>query len=218
MTPAVVVMARAPEPGVVIRGLEPLLGPDGCAMLQARLLARAARVAAEAAPGAAFAAVDPPGSVDLLPDLVGDGVTLFGQAPGGPAERRAAACAYAFERAGGPVVILSPDVPAASARHVAAALAVLEDGRDAAIGPTLDGGCYAIAVARPLPELFARPPDAPKDEGLLGLTLRAARGAGLRVGLIEPARELATPDDARALLEDGSLPEEIAALVRHAAA
>lgn len=218
MTPAVLVMARAPEPGVVKRRLEPLLGPDGCAMLQARLVARAARVATEAAPGAAFVSVDPPRAVDLLPDLVGDGVTLFGQPPGDAGERRAAACAYVFERVGGPVVLLSPDVPAASARHVAAALAVLEDGRDAAIGPTLDGGCYAIAVARPLPELFARSPGAPEDEGLLGLTLAAARTAGLRVGLIEPARELATPEDARVLLEDGALPEEIAALVRHAAA
>ena len=41
--PAALVMARAPRAGEVKTRLEPLLGPEGCARLQAELLARAAR-------------------------------------------------------------------------------------------------------------------------------------------------------------------------------
>ena len=91
---------------------------------------------------------------------------------------------------------------------------MLADGRDAAIGPALDGSWYLIALARPLPELFALPAEAWGGDRVLGLTLRAARAAGVRTGLIEPARALDTPADAQALLEEGDLPVEVADLLR----
>src|SRR2546429_473978 len=56
MGPAALVMAKAARAGEVKTRLEPLLGPEGCARLQGLLLARAARWAAEVAPGAAFVA------------------------------------------------------------------------------------------------------------------------------------------------------------------
>jgi uncharacterized protein len=214
VTTAALVMAKAARPGLVKTRLEPLLGPDGCAMLQARLTARAARLAVEAAPGAAYVAVDPPDQAELLGDLLGVGVERFGQAGTSIGERMTAACAHVFARAGGPVVVTDSDTPALSARHYEHAHELLAGGRDAAIGPALDGGYYLIALARELPELFALPPAAWGGQELLGLTLRAARSAGLRVGLIEPARHLDTPDDARALLEEGELPEDVAELLR----
>jgi hypothetical protein len=48
---------------------------------------------------------------------------------------------------------------------------------------------------------------------VLGRTLRAARSAGVDVGLIEPARDLDTPADAAALLAEGGLPADVAALL-----
>jgi uncharacterized protein len=214
VSPAALVMAKAPQPGRVKTRLESLLGPDGCAMLQGRLLAHAARVAAAAAPGAAFMAVDPPDTVELLGDLAGPGIELFGQRGRQLGERLADATEQVFERADGPLVVIGADAPAVEARHFEAAVAVLGSGRDAAIGPALDGGYYLIALARPLPQLFAIPADAWGGEEVLGLTLAAARAAGLRVGLIEPARDLDTPGDASALLDEGGLPEEIASLLR----
>ena len=207
-------MARAAQPGLVKTRLEPLLGPDGCALLQAQLTARAARLAAEVAPGAAYVAVDPPDAVELLTGLLGEGVELFGQVGGGLGERLAAAAEHVFDRAGGPLAVIGTDAPTIGRRQFDAALAVLGEGRDVAIGPALDGGYYLIALARPLPELFAIPASAWGGDQVLGLTLRAARDAGLRVGLIEPARDLDTPEDAEALLEDGDLPDEVAELIR----
>ena len=208
-------MARAPQPGRVKTRLEPLLGPDGCAMLQARLTARAARLAAKAAPGAAYVAVEPPDAAELMGDLVGDGVELFGQSGGTLGERLADATEQVFERSPGrEVVVIGTDAPAIGTRHFGSALAVLASGRDAALGPALDGGYYLIALARPLPQLFAIDASAWGGEEVLGLTLRAARAAELRVGLIEPARDLDTPGDAQALLEGGDLPEDIASLLR----
>jgi rSAM/selenodomain-associated transferase 1 len=211
---AALVMAKAPRPGEVKTRLEPLLGPDGCAVLQARLLARAASVAARSSPGAAWMAVDPPDAAELLGDLAGDGVRLFGQSGGHLGERLSAATTHVFRRHDGPVVVVGTDSPTIRSGHFQAARETLWAGNDVAIGPALDGGYYLIAMVRPLPELFALPPGAWGGERVLGLTLRAARAAGLKVGLIEPARDLDTPDDAAQLLASGELPEEVAELLR----
>jgi glycosyltransferase A (GT-A) superfamily protein (DUF2064 family) len=159
-------------------------------------------------------AVDPPDAAEHLGDLVGPGVELLGQAGEQLGERLADATERVLEMADGPLVVTGVDAPTIGAVHFQHAIAVLEGGRDVAIGPALDGGYYLIALARPLPQLFAIPADAWGGDEVLGLTLRAARAAGLRVGLIEPARDLDTPGDATALLEEGGLPEDVAALLR----
>jgi glycosyltransferase A (GT-A) superfamily protein (DUF2064 family) len=209
---AALVMAEAPRPGVKPE-LEPLLGPDGCASLQARLLARAARLAAEASPGAAFVAVDPPESAELLGDLVGDGVELLGQDGRDPGDRLATAVSLVQARSDGPLVAFGADAPTLGHPHLQAAREVLWSGRDVALGPTLDGGYYLIALARPAPGLFDLPPAAWGGDRVLGLTMRAARAAGLSVGLIEPVRRLQTQDDAAQLMGEGTLPDEVGALL-----
>jgi glycosyltransferase A (GT-A) superfamily protein (DUF2064 family) len=209
---AALVMAEAPRPGVKPE-LQPLLGPDGCAVLQARLVARAARLAAAASPGAAFAAIDPPEDAELLGDLVGDGVTLLGQDGRDPGERIAAAVSFVQARSDGPVVAFGADAPTLGPEQLQAAREVLWSGRDVAIGPALDGGYHLIALARPAPGIFDLPPAAWGGDRVLGLTLRAVRAAGLTVELLEPVRRLRTPEDAAALRKDGALPPEVAALL-----
>jgi glycosyltransferase A (GT-A) superfamily protein (DUF2064 family) len=213
---AALVVAEAPRPGVKPE-LEPLLGPDGCAILQARLVARAARLAAEASPGAAFVAVDPPESAELLGDLVGDDVELLGQDGRDPGDRLATAVSLVQARSDGPVVVFGADAPTIGSGHLQAAREVLWSGRDVALGPTLDGGYYLIALARPAPDLFQLPPAAWGGDRVLGLTMRAAKNAELSVELIEPVRRLRTPDDAAQLLAEGALPEELAELLPVAA-
>jgi glycosyltransferase A (GT-A) superfamily protein (DUF2064 family) len=211
---AALVMATAPQPGRALPGLEPLLGPDGCAALQARLVARAARLAAEASPGSAYMAVDPPEAAELLGDLAGDGVELLGQDGRNAGERLAAAVEHVQRRGAGPVVVFGTATPAVDAAHLQAAREVLWSGRDVAVGPTLAGGWYLVALARPAPALFELPPAAWGGDRVLGLTLRAAQAAGLSVGLIEPERELAGPEDAAELLAAGTLPADVADLLR----
>jgi hypothetical protein len=77
--PAVLVMARAPRPGQVRRALEPLLGTDGCAALQAALIVAAVRWAHAVAPGAVHVAHDPPDAAPEMRALLPAETSLFPQ-------------------------------------------------------------------------------------------------------------------------------------------
>jgi len=76
---AVLVMAKAPRAGLVKTRLHPLLGPQGCARLQAVLIRRTVQVAQLVAPTRTYLAldaVDPPGE---LGGVVPAGVTVLPQ-------------------------------------------------------------------------------------------------------------------------------------------
>ena len=199
MRPAVVVMARAPRPGGCNHQLEPLLGPDGCAKLQAVLVERAVAWAQAVAPGAVAVACTPP---DGCADLAG----LTGEAERWPEGDPAAAAARAFATFGGPVLLATTDMPRLRPEHAAAALLDLREGADVAIGPAHDGGWYLVALREPHPQLLVHETVAE----LLG----AAAEQGLEVGLLRMERDLATPADAAALRADPLVAREVRAALR----
>lgn len=118
------------------------------------------------------------------------GVKIIGQGRGdlGARMRRALATCPA-----GPAVLVGADIPALTARHIAAAFRLL-GARDLVFGPAEDGGFWLVGArrARPLPPLFERVrwsgPDALADT-LTGLP------ASVTVGFAE---QLADVDDAEA--------------------
>jgi rSAM/selenodomain-associated transferase 1 len=210
-------MARAPRPGQCKTRLEPLLGEQGCARLQAGLVRRAARWAAEtASTGAAFVAFDPPDAEAELRALVPGGVRLFAQADGDLGGRLLAAVDRVFSENDGPVLIVGVDVPGLDGAHSAAALDDLADECDVTLGPALDGGYYLIGLREPQPSLFALPTEAWGGPDVWLLTIEAAQTAGLQIGLLRAERDLDTPGDARALLADPGLPADVAELLRAA--
>jgi len=89
----------------------------------------------------------------------------------------------------GPLVIVGADVPDLGARHVAAAFRAL-GAHDAALGPTLDGGYYLIALQRSPrrmpPGLFAGVRWS--TEHALGDTLASLGGS--KVALLETLRDV----------------------------
>ncbi|MGH3853580.1 MAG: DUF2064 domain-containing protein [Pseudonocardiaceae bacterium] len=95
-------MARAPIPGGTKTRLQPLLGPEGCARLQAALIRRAAALDA----GHGFLAHTPPEAGALLRPLVGPQLTLFPQE--GPNLGARMAAAAAARLAQGCDVVLGP--------------------------------------------------------------------------------------------------------------
>ncbi len=208
---AALVLARAPVAGACKTRLEPLLGPDGCARLQAALIARAARWACAAAPGAAF--LGHTGPPALVRGLVPAGVRLFPQVEGSLGERIAAAAAHVLERAGGPLLVVGADAVALGPGHAAAALDDLAHGCDVTLGPATDGGYYLVGLREPRPELFALAAAAWGGPGVLRLTIAAAEDAGLRIGLLRAERDLDEPQDARALLVDPLTPPDIRAVL-----
>lgn len=204
-------MARAPHPGRCHAGLEPLLGPQGCAELQRVLLARAGAWAQATAPGRVHIAVAPPGAGGELAELV-DAKSAFDQAGDDPGERVLHASTRVLEHAGGPLLVIGTAVPALTEAHAGAALGDMAAGCDVSLGPTTGGSCYLLALSRALPQLadLRRTDDEPLP--LLARALSAA--SGLRLGLLRSERALAGEADARALAADPLTPGEVREALR----
>jgi glycosyltransferase A (GT-A) superfamily protein (DUF2064 family) len=206
---AVLIMARAPRRGEVRRALEPALGPDGCAALQATLITRTAAWAAEVAPGRVHVAHEPPDAGGEVRPLVGAEAALFPQNGDGIAGRLADAAARVFVHHDGPLLIAWPDLPRLRADHAQGALDDLAAGCDVVLGPAIDGGFYLIGIDRPMPKLFALPEQAWRSPDVMTIGLAAAREAGLEIGLLRAERGLQRPDDVRAALADPLLPADL---------
>jgi uncharacterized protein len=208
--PVVLIMARAPRRGEVRRALEPVIGQDRCVALQSTLLVQAVDWARSLAPRAIHLAHDPPDAAPELRALLGDDVTLFPQNGDGISGRLADAAARVFARGGGPLLIVWPDLPLLRAAHADAALDDLRAGCDVVFGPVFDGGFYLIAIARPMPQLFALPEHVWRNVDAMGVGFAAARDSGLEVGILRPERALHRPADVRAALADPTLPVPVA--------
>jgi glycosyltransferase A (GT-A) superfamily protein (DUF2064 family) len=212
--PAVLIMARAPRRGEVLRALEPVLGVDGCVALQSALISQAIRWAEEVAPGAVHIAHNPPDAGRELRALAGADAALFPQNGDGIAGRLADAAARVFARSNRPLVIVWPDLPQLRPEHARAALDDLQAGCDLVLGPVIDGGLYLIALRRPLPKLFALPEQVWRSPDIMAIGLAAVRDAGLEIGILRAERALHRPADVRAALADPTLPDAVARILR----
>jgi glycosyltransferase A (GT-A) superfamily protein (DUF2064 family) len=213
VNPAVLIMARAPRRGEVRRALEPVLGPDRAAALQAALIVQTVAWARAVAPGGGHVAHEPPDAAAELRRLIGARTPLFPQNGDGIAGRLADAAARVFVHHDGPLLIVWPDLPRLREHHAQAALGDLAAGCDVVLGPGIDGGFYLIGLARPLPQLFALPEQAWRSPDAMTIGLAAARDAGLEIGLLRAERALHRPADVRAALADPLLPPEIAQIL-----
>jgi glycosyltransferase A (GT-A) superfamily protein (DUF2064 family) len=211
-------MARAPRRGQVRRALEPLLGADRCAALQAKLIKAAAVWGNEVAPKAVHIAHDPPDAASEIRRLLAPDTVVFPQNGDGIAARLADAAARVFARHSGPLLIVWPDLPRLRLEHAQAALDDLGAGCDVVFGPALEGGLYLIGINRPLPRLFALPEQAWRSPDVMALAGAAARTAGLELGILRAERPLHRPADVRAALADPLLPEGIGRILGRAPA
>ena len=204
-------MARAPVPGRTKTRLEPLLGPRGCARLQAELVRHTAAVANRVAPGAVFVAAA--GDRELLRPLVPAGVHLFAQRGDDLGARMAHGCRRVRASRSGPILVIGTDCPALGAEHLTAALDRLVTC-DVVFGPALDGGYYLVAhdLADPA-VVFGLPPAAWGGPDVLERSLAATHAAGLDAALIDPERDLDTPADAALVRSDPRTPPGIADLL-----
>jgi glycosyltransferase A (GT-A) superfamily protein (DUF2064 family) len=212
--PAVLLMARAPRRGEVLRALEPLLGVDGCLALHLALTQATAAWANEVAPGAVYVAHDPPDAGRDLRPLVGPDATVFPQNGEGIAARVSDAAARVFAHRERPLLIVWPDLPRLRPEHASAALDDLAAGCDVVLGPVIDGGLYLIGISRPVPKLFALPEQSWRGRDVMMIGLSAVREAGLEVGILRAERALHRPADVRAALADPLLPEGLAKILR----
>jgi uncharacterized protein len=218
-TPAVLVMARAPRRGQVLRALEPTLGPNGCVALQSLLIVRTLQWAKSVANGASVVHVahDPPDAATEMRALAGPDVALFPQNGEGIAMRLADGASRVYAHHDGPLLVVWPGLPTLRTAHAAAALGDLRAGCDVVLGPAVDGGLYLIGMSRPLPRLFSLPEHAWRSPDVMAVGIAAARDAGLEIGILRVERALHRPGDVRAALADPLLPQSVAQLLRRMA-
>lgn len=78
----------------------------------------------------------------------------------------------------------------------------LLSGSDLVLGPTLDGGYWLIGLKRPIPERFDL--SVPWGSGGVRLgTLERARSSDCSCAETDAYRDIDTPDDLQAFLEEG---------------
>jgi len=178
----VLVMAKAPVPGLVKTRLCPPLTLEGAADL--------ARAALEDTL-VAVAAADVAQRSVVLDGRVGAwlpaGIGVIAQRSGPFADRLAAAMMDAWADMPLPIVLVGMDTPQMNAGHIeSAARALLGTDTDAVLGQAEDGGFWIIGVHRPVAGLFAGVPMSTSETGtaqlarLAALHLRCARLPRLR--------------------------------------
>jgi glycosyltransferase A (GT-A) superfamily protein (DUF2064 family) len=230
------VLLIAPDPDAGAGGVRPqlvdLLGPARCAALGRLLITRAARWAADVAPGRVYVAAEATAADSVLA-LASDDARLIpvpgapsapapeaGAAPGagpgaGVSERLAGAVARAWTEAeDGPLLVVWPDLPRWRAEHARSALDDLAAGCGVSVGPVFDGGFYLLALQRPVPSLFELAAEAWSSPDAMGLALDVIHRAGLETGLLRTERGLRRAADVRAALADPLLDPELRSILQ----
>lgn len=122
------------------------------------------------------------------------GVEVVDQGQGTLSDRLAAT----WRATRGPALQIGMDTPQADASVLAAAMAQLVDGPDAAVlGEALDGGWWAIGLLKPHPRVFADVPTSQPDTGRRQLARLLE--SGLTAGLLPQLQDVDTWADAVAV-------------------
>jgi rSAM/selenodomain-associated transferase 1 len=190
--PALVILARHPEPGKVKSRLAASIGDAAAAALyRAFLLDLGRRLAAHPAWVLywAFEPADAPFSAEIA-----GGAEAFAQAGGDLGERIADAIGRVLSAGHPTAVLIGSDIPHVSIATLEDAFRRLAAGAPLVLGPAEDGGYYLIG-ATSLPPVF-------RDirwggSGVLAETIAAARRAGIEPALVAADYDI---DDTQDLL------------------
>jgi rSAM/selenodomain-associated transferase 1 len=147
----IAVLAKAPIVGFAKTRLVPVLGLEGSALLQTRLIERAVATASAAAVGPVTIWATPNEGHAVFDAMRARfGVALARQPEGDLGARMLAATMAATS----PTLVIGTDCPVLTAGHLRIAAGVLRRGADVVAFPAEDGGYTLIGTRRPLPLLF----------------------------------------------------------------
>lgn len=150
MLVALIVIAKAPEPGKAKTRLCPPCTPEQAARLAAASLLDTLEAVSRTSAHRRVLAFDGDGERWCPP-----GFELIPQRGHGLAERLAST----FEDVGEPALLIGMDTPQVTPELLATGMRALEcGGTDAVLGPAYDGGYWSIGVKRHTPGLFAGVP------------------------------------------------------------
>ncbi len=197
MRPAIILFAKAPRPGRVKTRLQPQVTSEQAALLHSAFVEDMLDM---------LLTFDSTADVELHTDISTDAwsrrrVARATQAEGDLGARMLAALDRGLAAGRPRVMIVGSDVPSLPPHHLAEMLGV---DADVAIGPSEDGGYYAIACRRTEPGMFGEMEwSAPRT---LEQTVRSCVTIGLSVTVCRPWYDIDTPEDLRRLARDQALP------------
>ena len=199
MRRGILLFVKHPEPGKVKTRLAATLGPVRAAEIYRTLAEEVLRrVPADTEVLVLF---DPPGkAAEIAAWLRRPASALVPQVSGDLGVRLEAAFAEGFARGCDAVAAIGSDCVELTPAHFAEAWCALET-HDAALGPTVDGGYYLLALRTPHPELFRD--IAWSTDAVCRQTLERAEAAGLRVHLLPILSDVDTEEDLRKLRVEG---------------
>ena len=195
MTYRILVMAKAPIPGIVKTRLG--LPPHEAAGLQAALIRDTTERAASLAPTTVAGA--PADGLDLIRPILPDEVGLIPQSSGDLGDRMLAASRSLFDASPGPVLLLGTDAPTLPATTIQEAADALGT-HDISIIPSTDGGYVLLGLRRPVGAVFGGVDWS--TEAVRRQTLARAEGEGLSVYEGESWYDVDEPGDLARLREE----------------
>ncbi len=205
---ALVVFARAPEPGRVKTRLAREIGEAAALEVYRELGTAVMAAVGRLRDCEVLVAYTPADREGVVRGWLGSAPGYEPQPDGDLGARMLGAiagrCAAGAER----VVVIGTDCPDLDPELLEAAFARL-DRNDAVFGPAADGGYYLVGMKRPIPELFREIPWS--TPATLSATLARAAGAGVSVALLEERRDVDTAEDWRgwrAARRDPSTPHQ----------
>jgi rSAM/selenodomain-associated transferase 1 len=200
---AILVFAKAPVAGAAKTRLIPLLGAEGAAELQGRLLRHALATARGAAPAQLELWCAPDTRHPALVTAAGDaGATLQVQCSGNLGERMAQAFTRSLAHARYAICI-GTDCPALTVKHLDNAASALREGHDAVLSPAEDGGYTLIGLSRNEPRLFEG--IAWSSDQVMAQTRERLRDCGLRWQELDTLWDVDRPEDWLRLQRSGLL-------------
>lgn len=149
----VAILAKAPVPGFAKTRLTPLLGADGAAALQARLIRRIVETTLSASIGPTTVWATPDPTHTAFTSLSACAISLARQPDGDLGARMLAAVAAT----NGPALVVGTDCPVLTAGHLQQAADALRT-HDVIVIPAEDGGYCLIGMRQPQPALFSEMP------------------------------------------------------------
>lgn len=189
---ALVIFAKAPEPGLAKTRLAPVLGADGAARLASRMLATAVQRALAADVGPVELCCAPDASHSKFRQLAHDhGIALSEQGQGGLGARMHRAFERVLARHARALLIGtdSPDLDASALRAAAAALSA----HPAVFTPAIDGGYVLVGLHRPMSPLFE---DIEwSTSRVMEQTRRRLAQIGINAHELPTCRDIDEPDD-----------------------
>ncbi len=198
-----VIMAKAPRPGMVKTRLAECLPPDAVLDFYRCLLADTLELA-KSLHGVEVAIMCPASDQDELSRVTGDGVRVVAQTGIGLAAGLTSVFAH-FTAGRRRVVAFNSDSPHLPAPSLHAAFEVLRSS-DVVIGPTRDGGYYLVGAKNSHPTLFDN--DGMGTRSALDTLIARTKSLGLSTGFTELFYDIDLADDLVRLAQELRLAPE----------